>query len=102
MVAYLNDIKIISENISLRKLSDIQKGSSDFMDFPCPVAESQQSASNTQLAQAVSEPVETHGNNSATGPVEPISRYPRRTHKPPDRFIDSQHSLKGGGSVVFV
>ena len=93
MVVYSSDIKIISETVSLRKNSDIPKDLSDLMDFPCPAAESQQSSLNTQLAQAVSQPVEIHGNNLGTGPEEPVSRYPRRTHKPPDRFIDSQHSL---------
>ena len=83
----------IRNRLTSLELSDIPKNSSDFMDFPYPAAESQQSSSNMQLAQAVSEPVELHGNNSGTGPEELVSRYPRRAHKPPDRFIDSQHSL---------
>ena len=73
------------------------------MDYPCPAVESQQSSLNTQPTQAASESVELHGNSSGTGPEEPVSRYPRRMHKPPDRFIDSQHSLiLRGGSVMFV
>ena len=83
----------IRNRLAPKELIDIPNNSSDFMDFPSPAAENEQSSSNTQPAQAMIEPVEQHQNSSGTGPEEPVSRYPRRTHKPPDRFIDSQHSL---------
>ena len=82
---YSSDIKIISKIASLHK--NFQTfGTTQLISWisHAQAAESQKSSSNTQLGKAVSEPVELRGNNSGTGPEEPVSRYPCRTHNPPD------------------